>query len=80
MIGRETVTVVMILLAGLIAGSILGDILAGWLPFLKVSKTVSWSPSLDLDILTFKLSLQLKFNLASIGGLALAFWISRKVR
>ncbi|MET3290416.1 DUF4321 domain-containing protein [Brevibacillus fluminis] len=80
MIGRETVTFVLILLAGMIAGSILGDILGEWLPFLRVSKTVSWSPSLDLDILTFKLSLQLKFNLASIAGLAFAFWISRRVR
>ncbi|MGE5705048.1 MAG: DUF4321 domain-containing protein [Clostridia bacterium] len=78
--GRETFTFVLILIAGMITGSILGDILGEWLPFLKVSKIVTWSPSLDLDILKFKLSLQLNVNLASIAGLALAFWIARRIR
>lgn len=78
--GRETFTFVLILIVGMIAGSILGEILGKWLPFLKVAKSVTWSPSADLDILKFDFSLQLKLNLASIAGLVLAFWIARRVR
>jgi hypothetical protein len=78
--GWETLTFVVVLLAGMIFGSIIGDILAPWLPFLKVSKTITWSPAADLEILKYDLNLQVKLNLSSIGGLALAFWIYRKIR
>ncbi|NGQ94313.1 DUF4321 domain-containing protein [Brevibacillus sp. SYP-B805] len=78
--GWETLTFVVVLLAGMIFGSIIGDILGPWLPFLKVSKTITWSPAADLEILKYDLNLQVKLNLCSIGGLALAFWIYRRIK
>jgi len=78
--GKETLTFIVILLAGTLFGSIIGDILGPWLPFLKVSKTITWSPAADLEIIKYDLDFQVKLNLSSIGGLALAFWIYRKIK
>jgi hypothetical protein len=78
--GKDTLTFVIVLLAGTIFGSIMGDILGPWLPFLKVSKTITWSPAADLEILKYDLNFQVKLNLSSIGGLALAFWIYRRIK
>ncbi|WP_139490272.1 DUF4321 domain-containing protein [Brevibacillus dissolubilis] len=80
MTGREILILVAILITGALFGSILGTILSPWMPFLGISKTVSWNPSADLDILKYDLHFQVKLNLASIGGLALAVWIHRKIR
>lgn len=77
--GKETVTIVLVLIAGTLFGSILGEILGPWLPFLKVYKMITWSPAADLEILKYDLKFQVKLNLASIGGLALAFWIYRRI-
>lgn len=78
--GKETFIFVVVLLAGTIFGSILGDWLGNWLPILKVSKPVTWSPAADLEIIKYDLDFTLKLNLASIGGLALAFWIYRRMK
>ncbi|MGC5326613.1 DUF4321 domain-containing protein [Brevibacillus sp. SYSU BS000544] len=78
--GKETITLVVLLIAGMSFGSILGEIVGAYLPFLKVYKTISWSPAADLEILKYDLKFQVKLNLASIGGLALAFWVYRKIK
>ncbi len=78
--GKETITFIVLLIAGTLFGSILGEILGTYLPFLKTYKTISWSPAADLEVLKYDLKLQVKLNLASIGGLALAFWIYRKIK
>ncbi|MEC2131134.1 MULTISPECIES: DUF4321 domain-containing protein [Brevibacillus] len=44
------------------------------------SKELRWSPSADLEILKYDLNFQVKLNLASVGGLALAFWIHRRMK
>lgn len=77
---NKTITLIVLLIAGLIFGSIVGEVLGTYLPFLKVYKIISWSPSADLEVLKYDLSFQVKLNLASIGGLALAFWIYRKMK
>ncbi|WP_126427949.1 DUF4321 domain-containing protein [Brevibacillus marinus] len=77
--GKETILLVVILTGGLLFGSIMGEVLSPWLPFLQTSQTITWSPAADLEILKYDLTLQVKLNLASIGGLALAFWIFRKI-
>ncbi|WP_204517854.1 DUF4321 domain-containing protein [Brevibacillus fulvus] len=78
--GKETLTLVVLLIAGLLFGSILGEILGPWLPFLQTAKVITWTPAADLDILKYDLTFQVKLNLTSIGGLALAFWIYRKIK
>ncbi|CAM3534036.1 MULTISPECIES: DUF4321 domain-containing protein [Brevibacillus] len=78
--GKETLTLVFLLICGLLFGSIVGEILKPWIPFLTTSKEITWSPSADLEILKYDLNFQLKLNLASIGGLALAFWIHRRMK
>ncbi|MFY0543455.1 DUF4321 domain-containing protein [Brevibacillus sp. H7] len=77
--GKETLTFLFLLIAGLLCGSILGEILGPWVPFLKTSKVITWSPAADLEIVKYDVQFQVKLNLASIGGLALAFWIYRKI-
>jgi len=78
--GKDTLTLAVVLIAGVLFGSLIGEILGPWLPFLQVHKTIKWLPSADLEIIKYDLHLQVKLNVASIGGLALAFWIYRKIR
>lgn len=76
----EALLFIIILVAGLLFGSILGEMLAPVIPLLKENKLISWSPAADLEVLKYNLHFEVKLNLASIGGLALAFWIYRKIR
>jgi hypothetical protein len=78
--GKETLTLLFLLISGLLCGSILGEILGPWVPFLKTTKVITWSPAADLEIVKYDLQFQAKLNLASIGGLALAFWIYRRMK
>ncbi|CAJ1003419.1 putative Tic20 family protein [Brevibacillus aydinogluensis] len=78
--GKETLTLLLLLLSGMLCGSILGEILGPWIPFLAKSKEISWTPAADLEILKYNINIQVKLNLASIGGLALAFWIYRRMK
>jgi hypothetical protein len=78
--GKDTLTLVFLLIAGMLFGSILGEIFGPWVPFLKVNKMITWSPAADLEVLKYDLKFQVKLNLASIGGLALAFWIYRRIK
>ncbi|EST56580.1 membrane protein [Brevibacillus panacihumi W25] len=78
--GKETLTLVFLLICGMLFGSIMGEILSPWIPFLTKSKMISWSPAADLEIVKYDLNFQFKLNLASIGGLALAFWIHRRLK
>ncbi|MGG1266179.1 DUF4321 domain-containing protein [Brevibacillus laterosporus] len=78
MTGKEFVILLIVLLSGLLFGSLLGQILGPWIPFLRESKMLTWSPAADLDILKYNLHFEVKLNLASIGGLVFAFWIYKK--
>ncbi|HZG79229.1 MAG TPA: DUF4321 domain-containing protein [Brevibacillus sp.] len=78
--GKEALTLVFLLICGMLFGSIMGEILSPWIPFLTKSKMISWSPAADLEIVKYDLNFQFKLNLASIGGLALAFWIHRRLK
>ncbi|GED31790.1 MULTISPECIES: DUF4321 domain-containing protein [Brevibacillus] len=78
--GKDTLILLLLLACGLLCGSIIGEILEPWIPFLMKSKELRWSPSADLEILKYDLNFQVKLNLASVGGLALAFWIHRRMK
>ena len=76
---KNTIILIIILCIGLLFGSILGEILRPWLPFLATSKAITWEPKADLDILKYNFFIQVKLNLSSILGLVLAFWLYRKL-
>lgn len=76
---KNTIILVIFLVIGLLLGSILGEILSPYVPFLGVSKAITWSPAADLDILKYDMFFQVKLNLASVIGLLLAFWMYRKL-
>lgn len=76
---RYTIVFVILLVVGLLIGSLLGEILGQWIPFLRMSKAITWEPRADLDILKYDLFFQVKLNLASVLGLILAFWIYRRL-
>jgi len=78
--GKDTVLLVVFLIAGLLGGSLLGEILRPWLPFITNSKTIYWTPAADLVILKYDLQIEVKLNIASIAGLALGFWTYRKLK
>jgi hypothetical protein len=76
---KNTAILLIILVAGLLAGSIIGEILNPWVPFLNKSASITWEPKADLDILKYDLYIQVKLNLASVLGLVIAFWIYRRL-
>lgn len=76
---KNNLVFIIILVIGLLFGSIIGEILNPWLPFLAKSKAIVWEPKANFDILKYDLFFQVKLNLASILGLILAVWIYRRL-
>jgi hypothetical protein len=76
---KNTIVLVIVLVAGLLAGSVIGKLLNPWVPFLSEAAQITWEPKADLDILKYDFYIQVKLNLASVLGLILAFWIYRKI-
>jgi hypothetical protein len=74
-------TLVILLLLGLVAGTLVGQLLASTpgLAFLTKSVELSWQPKADLLVLKYDLELRVKLNLISLIGVVLAFWIYRKL-
>lgn len=73
---------ILILALGLLIGTIAGDLLgkAFQLPWLTQAWTpVRWNPAGDFGIVKYDLDLQVRLNLASLIGLGLAYWISKKM-
>jgi uncharacterized protein YneF (UPF0154 family) len=76
---KNTLVLVILLVIGLLFGSIIGELLSPWIPFLASSKAIVWEPRADLDILKYDFHIQVKLNLASVIGLIIAFWIYRRL-
>lgn len=78
---KNNLTLVVVLVAGLLAGSILAQLFAEvpWLSFLAKSAEVRWEPSADLQVIRYDVKFAVSLNLASVIGLAAAFWIYRKM-
>lgn len=77
---KDTILLIIVLMAGLIFGSILGKIFGQWVPFLNVGEQITWQPKGDFAIIKYDLFVQVKLNLSGILGLALAYWLYRKVK
>lgn len=78
---KNTFTFILLLIIGLVAGSLVGQLLVSvpTLAFLIKSVDLSWQPKADLLVIKYDLQFQMKLNLISLLGLAAAFWIYRKM-
>jgi H+/Cl- antiporter ClcA len=77
---KNNFTLVIFLLIGLLAGTLLGHLVSGvsWLAFLTKSTTIEWAPRANLQVIQYDLHFWIRFNLASFLGLIAAFWMYRK--
>lgn len=76
---KNMLILLVLLLAGMIFGSLLGKVLGPWVPFLGISETITWKPSGDFAIIKYDFFLQISLNLASLLGIGLAIWLYRKL-
>ncbi|MBM7563780.1 DUF4321 domain-containing protein [Paenibacillus sacheonensis] len=69
------------MLIGLLAGALIARSLSTvpGLSFLTNSTTIVWSPTADLLVLSYAITLRIHLSLLSIAGLALAIWLYRKL-
>jgi len=72
---KNLAVLIILLVIGLLFGSLLGELFANSLPFLSII----WEPKADLNILKYDFFIQVKINLASVIGLIIAFWIYKKI-
>lgn len=74
-----------ILFLFIILGLVAGALVARWLEpiqgisFLTKPIVTSWSPALDLYVLSFQFTMQLQLSLFSIIGAAAAVWLYRRM-
>jgi uncharacterized membrane protein len=78
---KNTFTFILLLIIGLVAGSLVGQLLVSVpsLSFLTKSVPLTWEPKADLLVIKYDLRFQMKLNLISLLGLAAAFWVYRKL-
>jgi hypothetical protein len=73
------------LLIFIIIGLLGGALVSRWLApvsgisFLTKPIEATWSPAIDLYVLSFNLSLHLQISMFSLIGAALAIWLYRKM-
>ncbi len=81
--GGSRLTLILLLLAGLVIGGFIGDWLSSYptFSFLSYGKTFGLTSPLvlDLNVLVLTFGFAVKFNLASIIGIIIAFFIYRKL-
>lgn len=69
----------------IVLGLVAGALVARWLEpvqglsFLTKPIVTTWSPALDLYVLSFDFTLRLQLSLFSIVGAAIAIWLYRKM-
>ncbi|OMF31663.1 hypothetical protein BK133_15645 [Paenibacillus sp. FSL H8-0548] len=74
-----------ILLIFIIIGLLAGALVARWLApvsgiaFLTNPIETTWSPAIDLYVISFNMTLQLQFSLFSLIGAIIAIWLYRKM-
>ncbi len=73
---KNPALLLLLVLIGILAGSVLGEALGGVLPFLKYAVKAGFPPvTLKLaDALSFTIGFSLKFNFATVLGVLAAIW------
>jgi hypothetical protein len=71
---------IILLVAGLIIGGLIGDLLKGYVPILDYTKSVGLKPTeLNLGVISITFGFLVKMNLAALIGLVLAMIIFKGV-
>lgn len=77
---RNTLSLLLVLLVGLVLGGIIGELLRDIVPILSYGKAIGFQPvKVDLSVITMTLGLTMQINLASILGLMLAVFLFKKL-
>lgn len=77
---KSTVVLFLLLAIGLLLGSIIGDILGKiGIPYINEAIVLKWNPSGDFLIIVWDIDITIRINLASVLGLALAFFVYKKI-
>ncbi|WP_243734907.1 DUF4321 domain-containing protein [Paenibacillus turpanensis] len=78
---KNTITFVVVILLGLLTGTILSELLAPVpaLSFLTKYAEIEWQPRANFNFLAYDLHFLVRINLIGLVCLAAAFWIYRKL-
>ncbi|MDF2926349.1 MAG: hypothetical protein K0R57_5263 [Paenibacillaceae bacterium] len=78
---KNTFTLIVFIVLGLLAGSIMSQLLADVeaLSFLLRSSDISLNPAADLQAVSFDIEFEIRLNLISLLGVAGAIWVYRKL-
>ncbi len=78
---KQPFLLIIFLLIGLLAGSLLSNLLTPYaaVSFLTKSTGISWHPKADLDFLKYDFNFQVKLTLLSLLGVVAAIWLYRKI-
>jgi hypothetical protein len=78
---KSNITLILFILIGLLAGSIIGQLLSeiNGLAFLAKSAQISWEPKADLQAIAYDIHVVFKLNLISLFCVIAAIWIYRKI-
>jgi len=69
------------MLAGLLIGSMVGDILGSnfHTPYVDASTLIHWHPAGNFSVFKYDLNLQVRLNLLGLLGVGVGYWLSRKL-
>lgn len=78
---KNKLLLVILLLIGLLAGSLANELLSPVkaVAFLTKTSAVSWHPKADLDFLKYDFYIQVKLSLLSLVGVMAAIWLYRRM-
>ncbi|MEB3100381.1 DUF4321 domain-containing protein [Ferviditalea candida] len=78
---KSRLLLVILLLIGLLAGSLANHLLSPVkaVVFLTKTTTVAWHPKADLDFLQYDFYIQVKLSLLSLIGVLAAIWLYRRM-
>ncbi|MDF2937148.1 MAG: hypothetical protein K0Q90_2521 [Paenibacillaceae bacterium] len=78
---KNGLTLVLFLLLGLLAASIVSGLLTpvDAAAFFLRSTSINWHPAADLNFLKYDFLIEIKLNIVSLIGLAAAVWLYRKL-
>jgi hypothetical protein len=81
MMKKNTGTLLLFILLGLITGSLLAMVLSHveFLTFLTQSQSLAWHPRADLNVVKYDFLFEVRISLLSILGAVLAILIYRKL-